>query len=67
MLVRFKVNYIEDNYTEEKDEGLIACTDYNDFYNKLCAYYGKDNIFEFTAIELEDTLSKNELLEEFNR
>jgi len=67
MLLRYHVSYHNEEWKPGCDEesvldemGIIACNDYNDAVAKLEHYYGKDNVYKFEFMPLEDILVKDD-------
>lgn len=47
------------------EKGLLAAADYSTAATKLVSYYGKDYLITMTLTEVEDILSKDAIMEEF--
>ena len=65
-MFRYTVTYYDSIECETLTEkGLLTAADYGEAANKLVKWYGKEYVATIGLSELEEVLTKDEIMEEF--
>lgn len=66
MLIHYKIDFWDElDNKNNHDEGFTSGTTLGEGVNRICKFYGNDNVIEITVYATGDVLTKDEVYDEF--
>ena len=63
-MFHYKIQYMDEiDKTTENDSGIVGAVSYGSAVDKICEYYGAENVVSLTIEEWENILSAEEVME----
>lgn len=66
-MFNYSLNYWDqESMAKRHDTGIVAADSYSDAADKLCEYFGKENIINLFLCQWEDVIPEADLRDEFD-